>query len=438
MKTYNQAIDYLNSFTNYELTSKFDYSKTLSLLRVKKIFTKLDIPYKKLNVIHVAGTKGKGSCSHFLASILAASGYKVGLHTSPHFFDLRERIKIMTPQTLALSGRMISKKDLFEILSSLKKKDVDKTITKLTYFEVLTAIAFRYFKQKKVDYVILETGLGGRLDATNVVSPIASIITDIDYDHTHILGNTLEKIAQEKCGIIKKNALVFSSNQNPDVLSVIKVVSKKNKIKPIIFKNDFDYRNLSFNKQSMTLDFKMGDTCIKNLKTNIIGAHQAKNLSLALATLIGLKDKGLIGNKLNYKKGVKATKILGRFEILKDKPFIIADVAHNPSSFKTLNETITRLFPKYKLILIFGACRDKDIRGMLKAIKYDKIVLTSFNNERAFLAKDLKARFPNRNTIISKDIRQALNLSYKHCSNKHLILIAGSFFLVAESKKILN
>ena len=218
MKTYIQAKHYLDSFINYEKKSFFPYKKSLKLKRVEVLLKGLGTPYQKLRCLHIAGTKGKGSTAHFCATLLAYCGFKVGLYTSPHFFDFRERISVLNVKGGNLRNKIIPKKEVARILGKftpyLKRVKPDKKSDALSFFEVYTAVAFEYFWEKRLDFVVLETGLGGRLDATNVVTPLVSIITHIGYDHMDKLGNTLQKIAYEKAGIIKPGIPVISCAQD--------------------------------------------------------------------------------------------------------------------------------------------------------------------------------------------------------------------------------
>ncbi|MCP4652911.1 MAG: bifunctional folylpolyglutamate synthase/dihydrofolate synthase [Candidatus Omnitrophica bacterium] len=404
--------NYLNTFVNYEKNINFSYQNDLNLNRVKKLLKNLKIPYQKLNVIHIAGTKGKGSTAHFCASILKKSGYKVGLYTSPHFFDVRERIKV--------SDKDISRKDFSQIINWIRRKRCDDC----SFFEIITIAAFKYFIDKKVDFVVLETGMGGRLDATNVSSAGISIITRIGYDHTDKLGTTLFSIAKEKAGIIKRKVPVISAKQPASAALAIK--NQCNKLSSRLY---------SFGREIKVIDgkdFYFQNKCIKNLKTKLLGDHQIENASLAIAALVNLEQRGIIKKPLMVKPGVKSAFLPGRFEVVKRKPLTILDIAHNSTAFAVLQNTLEKHFANKKIILIFAASSDKNIKGMLKKIHYSKLILTQFENSRCFNPSKIKADF------ISDNVAVAYCQARKLYTKDSLILIAGSIFLVAQAKKMLK
>ncbi|MBU0693104.1 MAG: bifunctional folylpolyglutamate synthase/dihydrofolate synthase [Candidatus Omnitrophica bacterium] len=442
MKNYKEAKEYLDSFINYERCPNFAYKKSLKLERVKSLLRSLKIHYQKLKVIHIAGTKGKGSTAHFCAHLLAASGFKVGLYTSPHFFDFRERIRIMQNAKCKMQNDLISKKDVVKIVGEIRPYLEDFRITKeldkLTFFEVYTAIAFRYFIEKEVDFVVLETGLGGRLDATNVVMPIASIITHIGYDHTDKLGKRLVQIAYEKAGIIKRAVPVVSSSQRVSVLEVIRKKCKKQRAQMFLFGRDFKAESVKIRKNHTNFDFNFGNLELGHLKIFLKGKSQVENASCALAAISLLRERGLIKRKINVKEGLRNTKLCGRFEVVMKNPLVIMDIAHNPSSFSVLKENLKLYFPRKKVILIFAASEDKNVKGMLKEINFSHLVITRFHNPRSQEPLMIKEKCKLNDAFIAKDIKEAFKLAEMLCKRNFLILIAGSFFLVSEAKKILQ
>ncbi len=292
--SYKLAISYIDSFTNYENKSNYSYRKSFNLNKVKDFFKTLNIPYNQLKVIHIAGTKGKGSTAHFCAYMLAASGLKVGLYTSPHLYDLRERISILTKRKNKINRSNISKEDFSKIINSFKKKINKLKNNKPTYFELLTALALQYFHDKKCDIVVLETGMGGRLDATNVVKPLLSVITHIGYDHTDILGNTLAKIAKEKAGIIKPRTAVICAQQDLKVKKIIEDTAKKQEAPVFIYGRDFKAR-----KNKSYFDFSAPHISLKNIPLKFKGDHQIENASIALEAVSFIRE----ANPLVFKKG---------------------------------------------------------------------------------------------------------------------------------------
>ena len=417
---YQKAESFLNSFINYEKVPFFPYAQSLKLKQVYLLFNCLKIPYKKLRVIHIAGTKGKGSTASFCTALLTASGYKVGLYTSPHFFDFRERIKIGTKDK-------IPQKDLVRILEEFRKKLEEINLSKITFFEITTALAFKYFLEQKVDYAVLETGLGGRLDATNISKSILSIITHISYDHTHLLGRKLSQITKEKAGIIKPNVPLVCSRQNPVCLKVIKAKAKNSKT--YVLGQDFKPENIRLKKDYTLFDFKFNRRKLKDLRIKLKGKHQVENACLALAGVSLLEDK------IKVKAGLKNCSLEGRFEIIKKKPLIIADIAHNFSSFSVLRKSLELYFPGKKIILIFGCSEDKDAQAMLKEINYSSLILTKSTNLRASDPKRIKRVGSLSQAYIMGNVKAAIEKALKLYRKDCLILVSGSLFLVAEAKK---
>ncbi|MCM8756651.1 MAG: bifunctional folylpolyglutamate synthase/dihydrofolate synthase [Candidatus Omnitrophica bacterium] len=386
----------------------------------------------------MAGTKGKGSVANFVSYILANSGYQVGVYTSPHFQDFRERIKVVKNNICEL----IPKKDVIKIVEEFKpyldKLRYTKRWGKISFFEVYTAIALKYFCQQNLDFVGVEVGLGGRLDATNVVKPLISVITHIGYDHTDKLGKTLKEIAYEKSGIIKTNVPVVTTTQRKEALKTILRRAKIKRSPLYILGKDFFFRNAKIKKDYTVFDFIFEDLILNGLKIYLKGAHQIENASLAIASLHILQKRKIIENKLNFHQGVKKTFLPGRFEIVKEKPLIILDVAHNLSSFVALKNSLGTYFPSKKIILVFAASKDKDIKRMLKTIPYNRIIVTKFNNPRAFLPKEIKRICNLKDAILTDNIKEALNKALSYYNQDNLILITGSFFIVAEVKQLIK
>ncbi|MCD6228203.1 MAG: bifunctional folylpolyglutamate synthase/dihydrofolate synthase [Candidatus Omnitrophica bacterium] len=438
MSTYKEIENYLDTFINYEKKIFFPYQKSLKLGRVRHLFQVLKIPYQELNVVHIAGTKGKGSVATFLAYLLAFSRYKIGLYTSPHFYNFRERIKVLEKINSQVKETLISKREVVTNVEKFKPYLESLRYSpqwgKLTFFEIYTALALYFFCQQNLDFTILEVGLGGRLDATNVVTPLVSVITHIGYDHTQKLGKRLKDIAYEKAGIIKEGIPVVSSWQRPAVLEVIKNRAKALNAPLYILGRDFNFSRVRVKSNYTLFDFWFNKTKIPNLKIALKGLHQVENASLALATLL------LLLEKVKYptiKEALSTTFLEGRFEIVKTQPLIILDIAHNPSSFTALASTLEKYFPTRKIILIFAVSKDKDIKKMLNKIKFKKIILTSFSNPRS-LHPDKIARVAGlKEPIVTGEPREALKVALRLYNRDSLILVSGSLFLVAEVKKLL-
>ena len=444
---FTDAATYLDSFINYERKVDYPYVKTLKLARVECLLKTLDIDYKKLKAVHIAGTKGKGSTATFCAYLLSSAGYKVGLYTSPHFLDFRERIRILEETRnqstkTRINNYLISKDDVVSILREmqpyLEKLRFTEKLGYLSFFEVYTALAFKYFLKRNLDFVVLETGLGGRLDATNVVNPLVSIITHIGYDHTDKLGNTLPEIAGEKAGIIKANTDVVSAAQRQSVLRVFKERSRKLGSKLFVFGRDFKIVRNNLSADSSDFDFSFGKNKLKELTVSLKGRCQLENASLAIASLFLLKEKGIVNGNIKFKEAIKNSFIEGRFEVLKSNPLIVCDIAHNPSSFIALRDNLRIYYPWKKIILIFAVSEDKDMCSMLKKIKFEQIILTRFNNSRACDPTEIQKRCKIKKAFISKDINSAVKKAKSFYDKDSLILISGSVFLVGEAKELLQ
>ncbi len=434
ISNYRQALDYLNSFINFEKKPFYSYKDSLKLKRVYKVADYLKIPYKDLKTIHIAGTKGKGSTAHFTAYLLASLGYRVGLFSSPHFFCFRERIKIIDFKEGVFREKIILEKQAAEIIKSFKNKLRTFDKEKPTYFELITLIGLNYFFTKKVDYAVVEVGLGGRLDSTNIINPSASLITHIGYDHMHLLGNSLAQIAFEKAGIIKKNTPVISSYQKKIAVKVIKKIAKENKSPLFILGKDFRTTNIKLNRNSTIFDFEFEKTKIKGIKIYPKGLYQVENAALALLSVF-LTVKRKKEDSL-FKKALSRCSFEGRFQIVSKKPLIVVDVAHNKSSAQAVADNLRNYFPKKKVILIFSCATDKKPNQMLPLIKYDKLILTQFNQPRAFNVFELKKALGPREAVITTNSEDALRSAKKMSDRQSLILVCGSFFLAAEAKRL--
>ncbi|MBD3263964.1 MAG: hypothetical protein GF375_02535 [Candidatus Omnitrophica bacterium] len=441
MISYTKARRYLESFINYERLTSFRYN-SFKLKRMAALAESLGIKLKNSRVIHIAGTKGKGSTAHFCAYILASSGYKTGLYTSPHFFDFRERIKIVErrggkPERLRESK--ISRKEVMDITFNLQnklKKTENPLLQRVSFFEVYTALALRYFMEREVDFIVLETGLGGRLDATNIVKPAVSIITPVGYDHMDKLGYRLEEIAYEKAGIIKRKVPVVCSLQRPQALKIIKRQCRLKDNDLYIEGRDFTVSGIKLTRRFTNFDFSFGGLRLANMKIKLKGKNQIQNSACALAALCVLKNLGLLHKNIRYGAGALNCSLPGRFEILKKDPLIIVDIAHNEASFKSLRENLKIYFPEKKVIFIFACSKDKLPAKMLKNIRYSELIFTSFSSPRSYDPFLLSEKFPHR-CFVAPSPEKAISEAVRLYTNDSLILISGSFFLVSEAKKII-
>lgn len=419
---------FFNSLINYERTPGYNYDVRAFL----RFLQKFQSPHNKLkNVIHIAGTKGKGSTAAIVSSCLSSCGYRVGLFTSPHLKRVNERIKI--------NGKEISDQELKKYIDRIKPHIISRPYSvenkrfhgARTFFEVLTVIAFFHFLKCKTDFSILEVGLGGRLDTTNVTNPLLSIITRIGYDHMHLLGTRLTQIAWEKAGIIKPNGHLITIHQRPTVAKIISRIARIRKSSVIFAEDQHAIRVVGRSLRGSQLRIK-GEIGTFMTFFPLIGQHQIENLLLALAILNEIKKMGFSIPLRAIQKGIQRTELHGRFEIVSRKPLIIFDCAHNQDSFKALERNLDS-FKIRDFYLVFGSSRDKDIRYGLKHVfpKAREVLLVKANNPRAIEPIDLYriARKYHKKLTIAPSVQKALEYIKSATTQKVPILITGSFYL---------
>ena len=423
---YPEAVRYLESFINYEDCPSYPYQESLILERVRNFLASVGNPQDSLKSIHVAGSKGKGSTCAFLTYILREAGYKVGLYTSPHLVDFRERIRILGHQSSVTSCQssdfegMISRKELANLVTRLKpvveRYNKSSQYGALTFFEICTAVAFQYFLDKKVDFAVLETGLGGRLDATNVVTPLVSVITPISYEHTQKLGKTLAGIAGEKAGIIKPGVALVCAPQKKEALDVIRKRCREN------------------NSQFYLINrIPPGVSCV-NL--SLVGEHQKMNAAVSAAAAKVLKNSGFKIGASAISRGLSRARWPGRCEAISKKPLIVLDGAQNAASAKVLKRAIKDNFKYKKLVLVLGISSDKDLKGICGALKglADKVILTRADTPRSAPVNRLAVYFKGANISKTTSVKQAMALAEKLSRKEDLILVTGSLFVVGEAR----
>ena len=439
IRTYDAALRYLFSQTDYERMLRVRYNRdTFSLSRMKLLLKKLGDPHKQLRCVHIAGTKGKGSTATMLAEMLQACGHKVGLYTSPHLVDIRERIRV--------NGGMITQAALTRWINKVGVHIERMREDKPTFFEIFTAIAFLHFAGEGVDLVVLETGLGGRLDSTNVVKPLVVGLTSISLDHTHQLGHTLEEIAGEKAGVLKRGVPAVSVPQVPGARDVLKKVARRTKT-PLMFTGeniDFSYRFESSRESGpqTRICLTTPRSQFEHLPVPLMGEHQALNCGLALALLDQLKAQGLDIDDGAAIRGLSRVELPGRMEMLKENPRVLADGAHNSASVEALMRSIGQYIPYDSMVVIFGCAADKDIDGMLEQIMRgaDKAIFTASDNPRAARPEDLAEAYVERSSKMAQvapNLKEALRIATNAVSRGDIICVTGSFYLVGEAKKLL-
>ncbi|MCQ9206594.1 MAG: bifunctional folylpolyglutamate synthase/dihydrofolate synthase [Omnitrophica bacterium] len=422
-------VEYLNSFVDYEKIGH-KARESFDLDRMRRLAGIFGNPERSFPAIHVAGTKGKGSTASFIANILEEAGFRVGLYTSPHVTDARERIKI--------NSETISEPDLAHQAGIARQLlEENEPGFDPTYFEIYTAIAFNYFREKKIDYGVIEAGLGGRLDATNIVEPAVSIITPISYDHVRILGNTLADIASEKSGIIKRGATVVSAPQEAEALSVIRMACESSGVRLVLVGRDVgikevrgDYEKEIFNVRGAFEDYR-------NCRIHLIGRHQTINATSAIAAAECLREKGVAISGENIKNGIEKTRIPARCEVIGKKPYIIIDGAQNKASARALKETIRRNFKYEKLILVLGASKGKDIKGMCEELVpvADRIILTKAKSERGEEPAAIGEFMQNKVAATTDSVEKAIKEAEKTAGAEDAIVVTGSFYVAAEARR---
>lgn len=420
------------------LESREGKKKSYDFSRMRALLEELDNPHIGLKYLHVAGTNGKGSTSNFLYNILKMGGYKVGLYTSPHLERYNERIKI--------NGVEISDEDFIRLSKKVfcAEENIKTNFETLTFFEFITAIAFLYFKKEKSDYVILEVGMGGLSDSTNVIleeDKLASIITPISMDHTQFLGKNIEEIAYQKAGIIKKNVPVFSSNKEKIVKDIIEKVSKENNSE-VFTLEDVEISSININDSFTEYNMRFYDDNLEKIKVNLIGYYQMYNSALSIMTILKLRDMGKmdISNE-NIKKGIENTFWPGRMEIVREKPKMLLDGAHNLDGIRNLTKNIS-LFKYNKLYIIAAILEDKEHKEMLKELsKYaDEIVLVGIHTKRKTDPLILESEIIKSNVVVSiiEDLEDAIKNVIQKTSDNDFIIVTGSLYLISEIKEILK
>lgn len=425
---YKEAMDYIHKVGNFG--SNYGLERTYRILDI------LDNPQNKLKLIHIAGTNGKGSTTAILTSLLRAKGFKVGMYTSPFLEEFEERIQI--------NGENIPKDKLANLIEKVKVA-VDKVIEEgynhPTEFEIITCLMFLYFYEEKVDYGVIEVGLGGRLDSTNVINPIISIITSISFDHTNLLGSSLGEIAGEKSGIIKEDSPVVIYPQNKEAYDVI--IKKANEMN-----SDLYEINLSNGEFIKTIDEDKVYQVIKiynkfEVKLPLLGEHQINNMLLALKAfeVISNKEKFIITEE-DIKKGIYDVKWIGRLEIMNRNPMIVIDGAHNIQGISALKQNVEKYFNYKNIYLLLGILADKQVEDMIKTITpiAKKVYALTPNSTRAELATELKKEIEryNKNIVAFDSYEDALNLAIEEADKNDLILVSGSLYMIGDMRRIIR
>jgi dihydrofolate synthase / folylpolyglutamate synthase len=439
---YQQALDYLFSFVDYSLVRSFRFSEgKFDLSRMRRFLERLGNPQSAYPVLHVAGTKGKGSVSALCASALRAAGYRVGLYTSPHLHDYAERIQV--------DGQPIPHAELVALLEEIKPEI--EAIAELTTFEITTALGFLYFSRQGVDAAVVEVGLGGRLDATNVVDPLVSIVTTLSYDHMAVLGDTLAKIAGEKSGIIKPGRAVVCAPQKEEALRVVREMAAEQKAPLMLVGSDYRFAAAAHSLDGQELliwrraEQPWMDAYLEKappkgweplrLRIPLLGHHQVENAATAYAALEAARERGLAIEIEDIQRGFADVIWPGRFEILRRDPPLVVDSAHNADSALKLRLALDDYFPGRPVVLLFGASEDKDVRGMFEALlpRVRGVIATQAIHPRAMEAEKIVAWVhaygcPAQAVLpLEEALRRALEMGGEDA----VVVAAGSLFVAA-------
>ncbi|MBI2836230.1 MAG: bifunctional folylpolyglutamate synthase/dihydrofolate synthase [Chloroflexi bacterium] len=427
---YQKALDYIYSFIDYERQARPREPARYDLRRVYELLARLGNPHLAARTVHVAGTKGKGSVSAMTASALTAAGYRTGLFTSPHLHFYNERIRV--------GDKLITDDELVKLVEKVKPEvegvNAKATYGKLTTFEVTTALGFEFFRSKGADFQVIEVGLGGRLDATNVVQPEVCVITSISLDHMEVLGDTLPKIAAEKAGIIKPNVTVVTSPQVDEVNEVFERVCAANNARLIRVGRDVTYQYVGSQAGRQSLRVK-GRLDRYDLTIPLLGQYQLDNAAATVGALELLEEKGFHVTKKSIVDGFASVEWPGRLQVISHRPTLVVDGAHNPYSCGKLREALKEYFKFNRAILIFGTSSDKDVKEMISELVpiFDRVIATHSIHPRAMPTASVVAEFKKHgmDALPTEDISEALPLALSLAGPNDLVCVTGSLFLVA-------
>ncbi len=438
---YREAIRYLESFIDYEKRNDFNYASAIKLARVRALLDGLGNPQKNFRSVHIAGTKGKGSICAFVYSMLKDGGIKAGLYTSPHLIDFKERIRISFPK-----DRTIDEAEIAALVARIKifldNFSKSSKFGPPSFFEVYTALAFLFFSIKKTDIAVIETGMGGRLDATNVIDPLAVGLAPISYDHTDKLGKTLESIAKEKCGIIKEGAVVVTTEQDPRVMAGIKKAAADKKAALYAVGRDITCETIAADTQGQSFNVRGLHAEYALLRTPLLGKPQAANAAAAIGIVESLRPHGITVSRHSITSGIRNVNWPGRLQVLGREPWIVLDGAQNEASARALKDAVAELFNYKKLYLVFGVSSGKDIKGIAANLfpQADRIFLTRAATPRAILPETVKKGLPEyeKKYTATLNVREAVELARREATPGDMVLVTGSLFVVGEALQYLE
>ena len=449
---YQEALAYIYGLSDYERGGRYTRNREENLARESRLLELLGNPQDCYTCTLIAGTKGKGSTAAFIERVLREAGIRTGLYTQPDLHTFRERIRV--------NGRLISEEEVAELLPEVRaaaegmreRKEFDA----LNTYQVATALAFLYFCRQQIQHAVLEVGLGGRLDATNVTHPLVSVITSISYDHMEVLGDTLTKIATEKAGIIKPNGIIVTSAQATEALLAIAAVCEQRQARLIrvgaaeidpaqaeveagtLPALSYRYRLEKRSQQHQHFTVETPDHFYSGLEITLAGQHQLENASAAIATLDMLRQRGIVWDELAVREGLRNTRWPARIDVVGHNPTIVVDGAHNADSMEKLIQALRTSFSMRRLIIVLGLMRDKDLAGIAHALaNVDIVVLTRVQNPRAATIEQMQTAFaehaPHVELHSAENSSLALNLAVNLSDSNDLVCATGSLYLAGEA-----
>jgi len=436
MASYGEFLAWIYAFTNTEKTGRFVRHRDDNLARERALLAALDNPQRHYGITHIAGTKGKGSTAAMVASILRAAGVRTGLYSQPDLHTFRERMRV--------DGVVAAEDDLVALWPALQQavERMPEHLLPLIMYEVSTALAFLYFREAGAQHAVIEVGLGGRLDATNVVEPMVTAITSISYDHMHVLGNTLSAIAGEKAGIIKPGVPVICSAQAPEAVSTIARVAAEREA-PLIRTGPAGCEGCAYmwrggdvtaDLQRLTIQTPRNE--YRDLELGLLGEHQLENAAAAVAVADALADRIPQIDERAIREGLRTVRWQARLQVVARDPWIVVDGAHNADSFAKLFAALRRHFVFQRLTLVLGVMTDKDLEGIAREIgraQVDRVITTSIDYPRAATPEALedlvRAHSPGAEVRAVFPMESALNSALDEAEARDLVCVAGSLYL---------
>jgi dihydrofolate synthase/folylpolyglutamate synthase len=428
--TYRDTLNYIYSFTDYEKKGFAVYAPEFyNLDRVHRLLALLGDPHHAFQVVHLAGTKGKGSTAAMIESVLRVAGYRTGLYTSPHLHTFRERIQV--------NGDLIPEAEVVRLIEEMRP--LVAQVEDITTFEVMTALAFAWFAEQGVQWAVVEVGLGGRLDATNVLIPKVAVITSISLDHMAILGDTLSQIAQEKAGIVKPGVPVVSAPQTGEALAVIEATCQRQKAPLTLVGRDWTWKAGQADLEGQAFTLYHDDQVLTGLWMPLLGEHQLVNATVAVAAVALLQEGGVAVPLAAIRDGLQSVRWPARLEILERAPFVVVDSAHNGDSAQKLMAALKAHFRFRRLIVILGASLDHATPELMAALLCgaDRAIATCSRHPRAAAPGQLQARAESLGFHLeaSETVARALELALTEADPADLICCTGSVFVAAEARE---